>query len=363
MYEAADLKYQSKPDVCHRSASSVFVRPAVCHCCVSSVFIALLVAILAMPGCSQLIDPNVPEQILPFVEPEHGRDYLLYRPSSYDRQREWPLIVVCHGGFPDSPNAQMRVWDTLAEDKGFLVLAPTIEATGGLFPASVDKEVPRLRKDQAHIMSALQHVLAGHTVSPDRIFIHGAGGGAHAALRTGLTHPETFRAVSLFKPKFDSKYLTDIARFVDPWQPVFVRYDITDSISGRHGSRSVEWLRTKSTHVSEDKTGFARQRIGLRATHFYEDVLRTIPRIIIQAAPGDDPLEARFSLDASTPPRTYQWDFGDGQSSPVARPIHRYADAGTYRLSVTITAPDGESHSRTVRIKIPGPTVSSASSD
>ena len=212
-------------------------------------------------------------------------------------------------------------------------------------------------------MSALQHVLAGHTVSPDRIFIHGAGGGAHAALRTGFTHPETFRAVSLFKPKFDSKYLTDIARFIDPWQPVFVRYDIADSIKGGHGARSVEWLRFRSTHVSEDKTGFARQRVGLGATQFYEDVLRTIPRIIIRAAPGDDPLEARLSLDASTEPRTYQWDFGDGESSPVARPIHRYAAAGTYRLALTITAPDGESHSRTVQIRIPGTIVSPARSE
>jgi len=330
---------------------------------VSSVFIALLCAIFAIPGCSQFIDPNVPEQILPFVEPEHGRPYLLYRPSSYDRNRAWPLIVVCHGGFPDSPNKQMRIWDTLAEEKGFLVLAPTIEATGGLFPAAVDKEVPRLRKDQAHIMSALQHVLAGNTVSPARIFIHGAGGGAHAALRTGLSHPDTFRAISLLKPKFDSEYLTDIARFIDPWQPVFVRFDIGDSISGRHGSRSVEWLRTKSTNVTQDQSGFSHQRPGLRATQFYEEVLRTIPRIIIQAAPGDDPLEARLSLDASTKPSTYQWDFGDGQSSPVARPIHRYPAEGTFRLSITITAPDGKSHSRTVQIKLPGPTLSPTSGE
>ena len=338
-------------------------RSTVCHCSVSSVFIAVLIATLAVPGCSQLIDPNVPQQILPFVEPELGRPYLLYRPSSYDRKRAWPLIVVCHGGFPDSPNAQMRIWDILAEEKGFLVLAPTIEATGGLIPASVGKEVPRLRKDQAHIMSALQHVLAGHTVSAERIFIHGAGGGAHAALRTGLTHPETFRAVSLLKPKFNSKYLTDIARFIDPWQPVFVRFDIGDSISGRHGSRSVKWLRTKSTHVTEDQTGFSQQQLGLRATQFYEEVLRTIPRIIIQAATGDDPLEARLSLDASTRPSTYQWDFGDGQSSPVARPIHRYQTAGTYRLSVTITTPDGKSHTRTTQIKIPGPTLSPTGSE
>lgn len=323
-------------------------------------WIASLLACVNVVGCSQYVDPNVPEQILPFVEPELGREYLLYRPSSYDRQRAWPLVVVCHGGFPDSPGAQMRIWDVLAEEKGFLVVTPTIETTGGLFPPSVEKELPRFRKDEAHIMAALDHVRAGHTISPDRIFIHGAGGGAHVALRTGLTRPETFRAVSLFKPKFDEKYLADVARLISPWQPVFVRYDIGDSISGKHGSRSVAWLRTKSNHVFEDKTGLAQEEVGRRATSFYEGVLRSIPRILITAQPGDDALEARFTVNASPQPHIYEWSFGDGETSPVARPIHRYPAEGTYRLTLTVTLPDGNSHARTVDIRIPGAIVSPA---
>ena len=76
-------------------------RLAIARAVVATVILGMGVS---TPGCSQLIDPNVPAPLRDLVEPVLGREYLLYRPSHYDREYDWPLIVVCHTSFPDSPN-------------------------------------------------------------------------------------------------------------------------------------------------------------------------------------------------------------------------------------------------------------------
>jgi len=57
---------------------------------------------------------------------------------------------------------------------------------------------------------------------------------------------------------------------------------------------------------------------------------------------GLPPLAVNFnaSVGGASPPFTYAWDFGDGQSSTDAAPQHLYTDAGTYPVSLTVTATD-----------------------
>ncbi|MHA1718477.1 MAG: right-handed parallel beta-helix repeat-containing protein [Promethearchaeota archaeon] len=42
------------------------------------------------------------------------------------------------------------------------------------------------------------------------------------------------------------------------------------------------------------------------------------------------------------PPLTYNWDFGDGESSNEQNPSHNYTTAGDYNVSLTITDKDGD---------------------
>lgn len=39
--------------------------------------------------------------------------------------------------------------------------------------------------------------------------------------------------------------------------------------------------------------------------------------------------------------KTWSWDFGDGQTAVVENPLHHYAEAGTYDVSLTVTDVDG----------------------
>jgi len=306
-------------------------------------------------GCASLIDPNGLEPIRANRDPEFGREYLLYRPSSYDREQAWPLVVVCPSSFPDSPNKRLRAWTQQAEQAGFLVVAPHLKGNRKDFPARAEKQVPLLRQDEQHILSAIRHVCAGHTISENRIFILGFSGGGHPALYTGLRHPEIFRAVSLAQPRFDQSYLANCVELIDPHQPVFVERNITDTVTGKHARRCIEWLQTRLENVKEDTTGGLEEASTQRHVEFLEDVLRTIPWIRIRALPGPDnnALAVQFKLHHSGKPQRYNWTFGDGGESTVAEPLHVYGEPGTFRVAVTVEDAQGKKSRRAIDLSVP----------
>lgn len=64
------------------------------------------------------------------------------------------------------------------------------------------------------------------------------------------------------------------------------------------------------------------------------------PEVSFSAAPvtGDAPLDVQFtSTVTGTAPFTYAWTFGDGTTSTEQNPVHTYASAGTYSVSLTVT--------------------------
>ncbi len=357
---AVILDTSSTRGVTERERVSSTLRPAsvsglvaLCGPFYRVVMCATLVASIA--GCSQYIDPNVPEPIHPFLEPDRGREYLLYRPSNYDRERGWPLIVVCHTSFPDSPDKQIRAWTELAESRGFLVAAPRLRATGkGSRPKAAER-IQRLRDDEAHILATIQHVRAAHTISDDRVFIHGWSGGAHAALHTGLRHPELFRAISLIRPRFKSGYLVDAERAVDHHQPVYVNYSVSDVLTGKQAGKCLDWLRAQGADLHENPSGPAQKSDTAEVAEFFEEVIRKEPWIRIAAFPagGENPLEVHFKVRCSPSPGRYRWEFGDGDESTIAQPIHVYRTPGTYRVAVTTQGPKGREHRRTINLRVP----------
>ena len=55
---------------------------------------------------------------------------------------------------------------------------------------------------------------------------------------------------------------------------------------------------------------------------------------------GGSPLLVRFTVINGDPAWTYQWSFGDGETSDEQNPVHRYttrADTANYTVAVSIT--------------------------
>jgi PKD repeat protein len=57
-------------------------------------------------------------------------------------------------------------------------------------------------------------------------------------------------------------------------------------------------------------------------------------------------LSVLFTDTSTGNPTAWDWDFGDGTTKTRQNPAHTYAAAGTYTVSLTITAPGGQSNKR-----------------
>jgi len=321
--------------------------------------------IIAVAGCSQFRDPNVPDPIRPFTEPDSGGYYELYRPSYYDRAKSWPLIVVCHSSGFDSPNRQIRRWTQLAEVQGFIVVAPEIHSLppalsflrSRSFRATVAPE--NLRQDEKNILNIVRHVRGANNISQDRIFIHGYSHGAAAALYIGLRHGDLFRATAVSQPKLIPSNLAGAAMRIDKHQPVLVRYSISDAVTGKYARQCVDWLRSKGVKVTED-IGTIRHDVADRAVKFFEFVVATQPWVQVRSFSlnPDNPLETTFKARCSFTPSQYHWDFGDNQTSPVAEPVHVYAQPGRYNVTVRLAREKGKPVTRTVAVTVPAVGIS-----
>lgn len=323
----------------------------------------VLGSVIGTAGCSQFIDPNVPEPIRHRIEPQFQKDYLLYRPSQYDPKFKWPLVVVLSGSFPDSPNRRIRAWTMLAESHGFLVAAPKIESVRRHWPNQEERQRVRIRDDERHVLAVVRHVLAGQNVSEDRIFLHGYGQGAHVALSTGLRHSELFRAITISQPRFEEAYLKDVTSVVDHDQPILVTFDLSDAISGNHATRCGKWLRARGANVTSDSHGQDLSTNAARSVRFLKDLLRRGDWFRIRAfsTHQTNPLEMQFKLRAVTTPSTLRWDFGDGTTSTQPEPVHAYLQPGTYRVVLALNDHNGKQHRRAVTVKVPEATIGPAS--
>ncbi len=82
------------------------------------------------------------------------------------------------------------------------------------------------------------------------------------------------------------------------------------------------------------------------------------PQAVASANPvqGAAPLAVQFSGDASSDPDgsslSYQWDFGDGQSSLSVNPTHTYNNPGTYQVVLTVQDSETEDRSDPISIKV-----------
>jgi len=307
-------------------------------------------------GCPQYRDPTVPGEVRKIAEPAEGRDYYLYVPTTYDPQRRWALIVICHGTNPfDSAARQIGDWAKLAEEKQFIVAAPTLRGVNGMFPPPARRQLELQQQDERGILACVRHLEGAYNIAADRVFLVGWSGGGFAVLHTGLRHPDEFRALAVLQGNFHDEYLSAVARSIDPYQPVYVLYGSTDVLTGRHGQRCVDWLNEHRAAVTVEEVGGAHKNHPKQAYEFFERVVRKVPWLHIRAIADDpgSPLSVHFRIRASFEPVRYEWSFGDGASSPVAAPLHTYDGPGRYKVTLTTETPAGRRVVRAVEITLP----------
>jgi len=56
---------------------------------------------------------------------------------------------------------------------------------------------------------------------------------------------------------------------------------------------------------------------------------------------GTAPLQVQFTDQSSGTINSWSWNFGDGSTSSERDPVHTYAQAGDYTVTLTVSGPGG----------------------
>ena len=319
-------------------------------------YVGLVAVLVGCAGCPQYRDASVPNEITREKEPAAGARYLLYVPSTYDRELAWPLVILCHGAKPwDTPLRQMRDWVKFAEERGFIVAAPELTGTSGFPKRRAEKQVARQMEDEERIFGAVRHIVGAYHIAESRVFLTGWSAGNFAVLYTGLKNPDVFRALVLQQGNFNAQYLGDLVGRIDRHQPVGVIYGSGDVLTGPDSRECVDWLADQGANVYPLEVSGGHRGHPEDAMAFFERVLRNEPWLHIRTLPaeGADPLAVQFKTRASFAPRAYRWQFGDGGESLVAQPVHLYEQPGTYQVLLEAADPKGKRVRRAVEVRVP----------
>ena len=276
--------------------------------------------------------------------------YLLYVPSIYTDDRQWPLVVACHGTRPyDTREFQMREWAKFAEYEGIIVAAPSLVSTKGDFPPPPEKQIRLQNTDEAGILAMVSEIKRRYKIAEEQAFLTGWSAGAYPMLHVGLKHPDVFRAIFIRQGTFDERFMDIPDHLTSRWQPIKVVYGKTDFLRDQTRA-SIAWLRDRGLWVEEQEIVGIHRRIDPRRTwQFFQKIVKERPWVRLRTLCPDpsSPLTVRFFLDAIPAAVKQKWLFGDDETSYEPSPMHTYARPGRYEVRVNVAVESGKAYTRT----------------
>ena len=309
-------------------------------------------------GCPVVSNREAPGRELTERDSYFGRPYYLYVPTQYRETGEtrlWPVVVTCHGTPPwDTARLQFDEWKGLAEQKGFLLVAPELVGTRGDVVPPPAGQIEKQIEDEKAILAIVRAVQAARSVDTSRIFLTGWSAGGYAVLFTGLRHPDVFRALSVRQGNFDAAFVEPCAPFLDRYQPIQILYGESDLLKDQ-ALACIDWLRGHGLEPTALGQPGIHHRSPEPVFSFFTTVVRQRPwvRVLVEDD-ARDPLKVRFGTRSSFEPAKFLWDFGDSQlRSPLANPEHRYARAGFYDVQLAVWAANGGPYVRQIRLQVP----------
>ncbi|MCD6364637.1 MAG: hypothetical protein J7M14_02055 [Planctomycetes bacterium] len=187
------------------------------------VFMLLAAVQIACSGCMVTQPQYTPVPAMRLVEQKTATPYWIYVPSTYDSTKPVPLVVTLHGSrLWDSSKAQIREWKRLAEDEGFIVVAPKLRA-------SVLRIIRRgawledLKRDERSVLAIMDEVCRRYSIArgkdkvPD-ILLTGFLEGGYPLYYIGLRNAERIGMLIARDCCVDLAVLEQIDRSGASWQ-------------------------------------------------------------------------------------------------------------------------------------------------
>lgn len=313
------------------------------------------IVLICGTGCPVVSNLPSPGRVVQETDPEFGRTYHLYVPQRQPPLTGWPLVVTCHGTPPwDTATRQLDEWKGLAEQKGFLLVAPELVGTHGDFPPAPPEQIRRQLADEEAILSIVRAVMAAYRVDDSRVFLTGWSAGSYAVLFTGLRNPGVFRAMSIRQGNFNPEYVEPCVPFLDRHQPIHLTYGSLDLLKS-DSEACIDWLRAHEMEPLAQERPGAHKRDPGPVFAFFADVVRRRPWIRVRVLEDpQDPMKVSFSVKSSFEPVRYLWDFGDGSDrEPVAAPEHKFEKPGLYSVRVGLWRDEDDRYIRQIPLQVP----------
>jgi phospholipase/carboxylesterase len=182
-------------------------------------WLVLAVALVAH-GCITSPQQPAPGSLVSRVMTYDGLSYpfVVYVPSSYDPRIAAPAVLLVHGAGGDGPDF-VGTWTTLAESKGIILVAPTLDLS-----ADAETKVPV-------VFPRLMDAAASEwNVDPARRYLFGYSAGGYFVYDAALLNANYFAGAGVFgsviQPEYDSivadaQRTTSIAIYLGDHDPYF----------------------------------------------------------------------------------------------------------------------------------------------
>lgn len=244
-------------------------------------YLVLIPLIGLLGGCPVFQSQSTPVPAIRTAEADSGAKYWCYVPSYHTTDRDWPLVVTLHGtyGF-ESSRLQIKEWKHLAEQKGFVVVAPDLRSVQGILPVSDALWFRDLDRDEETILAVMDEVTAKYRIDPNSVLLTGFSAGGYPMYHVGLRNPRRFnmlvaRACNSSVSLFERLELTDEARRVpvrifwgkDDLKPIANQSWEAYRWLVRRGFKWVEWKKISGGHIRRPDIAYAFWRKVLPARH------------------------------------------------------------------------------------------------
>ena len=120
----------------------------------------------------------------PYVR-DDPTEYYLYLPGNYSPDHEWPVFVGIHG-FGGSGRDCLSMWQTYADQAGFVLLCPSLADEGGGW----------YQAEGEAVLSKILEQVAQECRVQKRIFLAGFSAGATFVQGFAFAHPDLVAAVA-----------------------------------------------------------------------------------------------------------------------------------------------------------------------
>jgi len=143
---------------------------------------------MASFGSFEAWEPGLHRKLVPLMIEDKVEDteLVLYVPSAYDPAKPWPLLMLLHGSGGNGLGME-RSWQSMAEQSGYLLLAPTDPESGNGYAFT--------ERERRAGMEALRWMRLQFNVDENRIHLHGVSRGGHMTWDLATRYPDRFASL------------------------------------------------------------------------------------------------------------------------------------------------------------------------